>query len=255
MTLRCASRSIPISTPTSLSLVPMTAVPNILIVEDDEAIATGLALNLKIAGHVPMVVADGEQAVSEIADRAFELILLDLNLPKKDGLALMTEIRQAGVSTPIIVVSARVDEFDKVAALRLGADDYVTKPFSLAELMARVDAVLRRSRSSSQETAEATKEAFRFADVSIDVATRTVTRDGREVKMTRLEFELLSFLVRHSSRVFSREQLLRNVWGQNSGSPRTIDNFVAQLRAKLELDPERPDHFITVRGSGYRFDP
>lgn len=229
----------------------------ILIVEDDAAIATGLALNLKIAGYLPMVVHDGEQALTTIAEGGVDLVLLDINLPKKDGLAVITEIRQSGDRTPVIMVSARGDEFDKVAALRLGADDYVTKPFSLAELMARVDAVLRRVGPSEPRDGPPVAtgdDQLSFGDVRIHVPTRTLTRSGDEIKLTRLEFELLLFLVRNPSRVFSRHELLRKVWGQQSGSKRTIDNFVAQLRSKLEADPENPRHFITVRGSGYRFD-
>lgn len=232
----------------------MTASKRILIVEDDAAIATGLALNLKIAGYAPVVVHDGEQALATIAEGGCDLVLLDINLPKKDGLAVLTELRQAGDQTPVIMVSARGDEFDKVAALRLGADDYVTKPFSLAELLARVDAVLRRMGAGEHQASERQSESLRFGDVQIQVATRTISRADAEVKLTRLEFELLLFLVRNPSRVFSRNELLRNVWGQQSGSKRTIDNFVAQLRSKLERDPEHPRHFITVRGSGYRFD-
>lgn len=235
----------------------MAAAKQILIVEDDSSIATGLALNLKIAGYSALVAHDGEQALATIAAGRFDLILLDINLPKKDGLAVITELRQAGDRTPIIMVSARGDEFDKVAALRLGADDYVTKPFSLAELMARVDAVLRRMlpvTTDRNEVSEPASETLRFGDVQIQVATRTLRRAGVEIKLTRLEFELLLFLVRNPSRVFSRNELLRTVWGQKSGSKRTIDNFVAQLRSKLEIDPENPRHFITVRGSGYRFD-
>jgi two-component system, OmpR family, alkaline phosphatase synthesis response regulator PhoP len=224
----------------------------ILIVEDDEAIATGLELNLKLAGYVATVVHDGESALAQFHAQPPTLLLLDINLPKKNGLEVLSDLRRGGSSTPVIVLSAREDEFDKVAALRLGADDYVTKPFSLAELMARVDAVLRRTGGGHTASPAA---AHRFGDVVVDLATRTVSRGGEPVKLTPLELELLSFLVRNPSRVFTREQLLRQVWGQSRGSLRTVDNFVAQLRGKLERDPEQPRHIITVRGSGYRFDP
>lgn len=228
---------------------------HILIVEDDDAIATGLALNLKLTGYTARVAQDGELALATMAEERFDLVLLDINLPKKDGLAVTAELRGHGDYTPIIMVSARSDEYDKVAALRLGADDYITKPFSLAELIARIDAVLRRTSALPPVDLPVPPPGLGFADVTIDPSTRTVTRGEHEIKLTRLEFELMLFLVRNPSRVFSRDQLLHQVWGQKSGSSRTIDNFVAQLRGKLESDPENPRHFITVRGSGYRFDP
>ncbi|MEP6862054.1 MAG: response regulator transcription factor, partial [Deltaproteobacteria bacterium] len=157
---------------------------------------------------------------------------------------------------PVIVLSARDGEFDKVAALRLGADDYVTKPFALAELLARIDAVLRRAQpASASHAAAVTGDDLDFADVSIDLAQRMVTRARAEVKLTHLEFELLVFFVRNPNQVFARAQLFSLVWGQSVGSVRTVDNFVGQLRKRFEADPEQPKHFITVRGSGYRFDP
>lgn len=229
----------------------MSTARHILIVEDDQAIAAGLALNLKIAGYVPTIVHDGEEAMAALATQRPDLILLDINLPRKNGLAVITELRRAGDVTPIIMVSARSDEFDKVAALRLGADDYVTKPFSLAELMARVDAVLRRAGPAVAPPSQ----VIRLGQITLEPTTRTVTRGAAEVKLTPLEFELLHFLAQHPAQVFSRDELLRQVWGQTSGSLRTVDNFVGQLRNKLEIDPDNPRHFITVRGSGYRLDP
>ena len=160
---------------------------------------------------------------------------------------------------PVIVLSAREGEFDKVAALRLGADDYVTKPFALAELLARIDAVLRRSppgRSRRRWPTATRRSARGSTTCTIDLGQRAVTRAAStEVKLTHLEFELLVFFVRHPSQVFSRTQLFNLVWGQSAGSVRTVDNFVGQLRKRFEADPEQPRHFITVRGSGYRFDP
>ncbi|WP_428267315.1 response regulator transcription factor [Haliangium sp.] len=222
---------------------------DILIVEDDEAIATGLALNLKLAGHLATVVHDGESAMAHMKRCMPDLVLLDINLPVMNGLELVGALREAGIHIPIIMLSAREDETAKVAALRLGADDYVTKPFGLAELIARVEAVLRRTRFTPAQPAHV------FGDVIVDPETRTVTRAGEEVKLTPLEFDLLSFLVQNPSRVLTRAELLRQVWKQSRGTLRTVDNFVAQLRSKLEGDPERPHHFVTVRGSGYRFDP
>ena len=231
----------------------------ILIVEDDDAIATGLSLNLKLAGHASVIARDGEEAIKQAEEDDFALILLDINLPKKNGLEVLSALRAADNLVPVICVSAREGEYDKVAALRLGADDYVTKPFGLAELLARIEAVLRRVNQTT--TAPTPIEAphgnlIEFADISIDLAQRTVTRrEIGEVKLTHLEFELLVFFVRHPNQVFSRSQLFSLVWGQSAGSVRTVDNFVGQLRKRFEQNPEAPRHFITVRGSGYRFDP
>ncbi len=228
----------------------------ILIVEDDDAIATGLALNLKLAGRTTAIARDGDEAQRLALTEEFELILLDINLPKKNGLEVLSALRAADNLVPVIVLSARGGEFDKVAALRLGADDYVTKPFALAELLARIEAVLRRAKQVTvAPVATAQGMQLGFADVAIDLAQRLVTRGGSEVKLTHTELELLVFFVRHPSQVFSRDQLFQLVWGQSVGSVRTVDNFVGQLRKRFEADPEAPRHFITVRGSGYRFDP
>jgi two-component system alkaline phosphatase synthesis response regulator PhoP len=228
----------------------------ILIVEDDDAIATGLALNLKLAGHQTAIARDGAEALKLTDDEDFVLILLDINLPKKNGLEVLSSLRATDNLVPVIVISAREGEYDKVAALRLGADDYVTKPFALAELLARIDAVLRRTHQAvATPVPTAHGDSLQFEDVTIDLAQRVVMRADTEVKLTHLEFELLVFFLRHPSQVFSRNQLFNLVWGQSAGSVRTVDNFVGQLRKRFEDDPEAPRHFITVRGSGYRFDP
>ena len=236
---------------------PSDSVRRILVVEDDDAIATALSLNLRLAGHEVDVVDDGNAALTAIDSIAYDLVLLDINLPGRSGLEVLADMPRGAYHVPVIVVSAREGEFDKVAALRLGADDYVTKPFGLAELLARIDAVLRRATLAAPPVAPATAMPARaaFADIAVDFATRLVMRGGSEVKLTHLEFELLRFLVQNPSQVFSRTSLLHKVWGQQSGSPRTVDNFVGQLRNKLENDPDQPEHFVTVRGSGYRFDP
>ena len=234
----------------------------LLIVEDDEAIATGLALNLKLAGHATLIARDGDDALRQALVEDFGLILLDINLPKRNGLEVLAALRAEDNLVPVIVLSARDGEYDKVAALRLGADDYVTKPFALAELLARIDAVLRRAGQVAAmpvAVAVPSSERIDFGDepnnVLIDLGQRVVTRGGEEVKLTHLEFELLVFFAQHPSQVFSRSQLFQLVWGQSAGSVRTVDNFVGQLRRRFEADPEQPRHFITVRGSGYRFDP
>src|SRR5687767_2172947 len=227
----------------------------LLIVEDDEAIATGLSLNLRLAGHEPSIARDGEEALAEIEAQDFDLVLLDINLPRRNGLEVLQTLRAADNLVPVIVLSARDGEYDKVAALRLGADDYVTKPFALAELLARIDAVLRRTNPIvTTPIATAPSDELVFDDIVIVPAQRTVMRAGAEVKLTHLEFELLLFFAMHPNQVFSRTQLFNLVWGQSAGSVRTVDNFVGQLRKRFEADPEQPRHFITVRGSGYRFD-
>jgi DNA-binding response OmpR family regulator len=235
----------------------------VAIVEDDAAIAEGLALNLKLLGYRTETIGDGESALPRIEEGRPDLVLLDITLPGQSGLWVLEKLRGRQNQVPIIVLSARQDEFDKVAALGLGADDYITKPFALAELLARVAAVLRRARlydpgraspaADSPGSAVASDQVLRFGDITIDLAERTVSRAGAPVKLTHLEFELLSFLCNNSGRVHSREELLRQVWGFQQGQARTVDNFVAQLRAKLERDPDQPRHLLTVRGSGYRF--
>jgi two-component system response regulator VicR len=225
---------------------------HILVVEDDEAIAAGLSLNLKLEGYSSEVAEDGVRALDLMRSHAPDLILLDISMPNKDGLELLSELRQGGDLTPVIVLSAREGEYDKVAALRLGADDYVTKPFALAELMARVTAVLRRVVDRRRSVGETRC----FGEIEVDTRTRTLRRNHEEVKLTHLEFELLLYFMNNAEKVLTRQDLLREVWGmRSSGSQRTVDNFVAQLRSKLEPDPEKPEHLITVRGSGYRFDP
>jgi two-component system alkaline phosphatase synthesis response regulator PhoP len=234
----------------------------VTIVEDDAAIAEGLALNLRLQGYRTEEVGDGETARTRIEEGRPNLVLLDISLPKQSGIWVLERLREAGNHVPVIVLSARQDEFDKVAALQLGADDYVTKPFALAELLARVAALLRRVRlhlpqqgaPADLSGSDAKKSAIQFGDVVINLDTRTVVRAGQPIKLTHREFELLVFLGRSGGRVYSREELVRQVWGlEHPGQARTVDNFIAQLRAKLEQDPERPRHLLTIRGSGYRF--
>lgn len=248
----------------------------VTIVEDDPAIAEGLALNLRLQGHRTETFGDAETALERITVAHPVLVLLDITLPKQSGLWVLERLRSENNHVPVIVLSARQDEFDKVAALRLGADDYVTKPFALAELLARVAGLLRRSRLGWGAPAAAVVEppappappppeaddtekdlpVVRFGDIAVDSAKRTVVRGNRPVALTHREFELLAFLCASGGRVMSRDELVRKVWGlAHGGQGRTVDNFVAQLRSKLEADPDRPQHLVTVRGSGYRFVP
>jgi DNA-binding response OmpR family regulator len=213
----------------------MSHVASILVVEDDIAIATGLALNLRIEGYSAEVAHDGEQALVAVAEHKPDLILLDLSLPKKDGLTFLSELRAAGNPTPVVVLSAREGEYDKVGALRLGADDYVTKPFALAELMARIAAVLRRVGPTTGATVPPTAERLGFDDVEVDLATRTVSRSGNEVKLTHLEFELLLFFLRNPSRVLPRELLrlpLRPVAGGRNATRRAANRTACRRTSR-----------------------
>ena len=223
--------------------------PRVLIVEDDAAIAAGLRLNLRHEGFAVTVEGDGEQGLKRALDDAPDLVILDVMLPSMNGYEILRELRRRGSTAGIIMLTAKGLEEDKVLGLDLGADDYVQKPFGLSELIARVNAVLRR-RTAQQPT------QVRFDDVVIDKSARTVTRAGEAVALSPREMSLLLFLVDHPGRAHSRDQLLEGAWGLDyEGTERTVDNFVVSLRKKLERDPDAPAHFITVRGLGYRFDP
>lgn len=220
----------------------------ILIVEDEPAIALGLKNDLKLEGYAVEVAGDGESAAQRAQQEKFDLILLDLMLPRKDGLAVCRELRHAGIRTPIIMLTAKAQEAEKVLGLEFGADDYVTKPFSPIELRARVKAMLRRA---SVET----PEVYRFADVEVDFTRAEVRRSGAVVDMTPLEFKLLSALVRLRGRILTREKLLDEVWKPDScPTDRVIDNHIMNLRRKIETTPNEPRYVVSVRGMGYRFE-
>jgi DNA-binding response OmpR family regulator len=223
----------------------------ILIVEDDESISLGLRMNLEAEGYEVAVAGDGEDGLDQIhrAD-GFDLVILDVMLPRRNGLEVLRQLRGEGNSVPIIVLSARGAEMDKVLGLELGAEDYVTKPFGLAELLARVRAVLRRDAIARPRS----EDPIRAGDLEINAATRQVTKAGTAVPLTPTEFDILWCLVEAGGHLRSREQIKARVWGPgHHGTQRTIDNFLAQLRAKLETDPSEPHHLLTVRGVGYRF--
>jgi DNA-binding response OmpR family regulator len=223
----------------------------ILIVEDDESISLGLRMNLEAEGYEVEVVADGESALERIRkNEVLDLIILDVMLPRMNGLEVLRTLRAEGIRVPVIVLSARGAEMDKVMGLELGAEDYVTKPFGLAELFARVRAVLRRD-AIARPRAE---DLVRAGDLEINAATRQVIKAGAIVPLTPTEFEILWCLVEAGGHVRSRDQIKARVWGPgHHGTQRTIDNFLAQLRAKLEPDVSEPRHLLTVRGVGYRF--
>ena len=223
----------------------------ILLVEDDPSISRGLAMNLGLEGFRSVAASDGEEALRLAQSQRPDLIVLDLMLPKVDGLEVIRRLRALNEDVPIVVLSAKGDEADKVLALSLGADDYVTKPFGLAELIARIRAALRRRRRDRAAQPEAS-----FGDVKLDLDGRRILVGGTEVESTAREFDLLRCFVQHPGIVFTREQLMQRVWGPDHfGTVRTIDNFVARLRSKIERDPDDPQHIETVRGIGYRFNP
>jgi DNA-binding response OmpR family regulator len=221
----------------------------VLVIEDDASITLGLRINLESEGYEVVCADDGEKGIAMAREESPDLIILDVMLPKVNGFEVLHTLRREGRVMPIIVLSARTGEIDKVTGLELGAEDYVAKPFSLAELLARVRAALRRGAPQSRPM------QHQFGQVKVDALSRTVQRAGKLVDMTATEFDVLMCLVESRGQVLSRETIFEKVWGPNHhGTPRTIDNFVQQLRAKLEEDPQQPRHFLTVRGVGYRFD-
>ena len=225
----------------------------ILVVEDEEPIADILKFQLEKSGYQVSVADDGEKAVAMISQTVFDLVLLDLMLPKKDGFEVCRDVRQYSM-VPIIMLTARDAEVDKVLGLELGADDYVTKPFSTRELLARVKANLRRQSAALEDADFSKKERLQFDDLVIDTRLIQVIRSDQEILVTHREFELLLYLARHPGVVFSREQLLQDVWGYDYlGDERTVDVTVRRLREKLERDPSNPDFILTRRGAGYYF--
>jgi DNA-binding response OmpR family regulator len=224
----------------------------ILIVEDDDSICLGLRMNLEAEGYSVSVALDGEEGLRCLQDESFDLVILDVMLPKVNGFEIVRQLRAHGRHLPIVMLSARGAEMDKVMGLELGAEDYITKPFGLAELLARVKAVLRRDAIARGRNGT----AVRAGELDIDPTTRQVKRGGEIVPLTATEFDVLWCLVEAAGGVLSREQILSRVWGpDHHGTLRTIDNFLLQLRNKLEQDPAQPTHMITVRGVGYRFSP
>jgi len=224
---------------------------SVVVVEDDAAIAMGLRINLEKEGYDVRLANDGEAALATIRGAKPDLVILDLMLPAMNGFEVLQTLRREGFGMPVIVLSARTGEIDKVTGLELGAEDYVAKPFSLAELLARVRAALRRGHGHHPPATQ----TFAFGDVIIDIAAREVRRNGAVVEMTATEFDVLMCLVEARGKALTRDHIFHKVWGpKHHGTPRTIDNFIQQLRAKLELQPQEPKHFHTVRGVGYRFD-
>ncbi len=222
----------------------------ILVIEDNPDLAFGLRNNLEIEGYAVDVADDGARGLELLRATVPDLVILDLMLPGLDGFRVLSEARQAGCDMPILILTARGEETDKVRGLKLGADDYVTKPFGLLELLARVEALLRRF---GPPTGEPPRALEAFGDVEIDPAARTVTRAGQLVELAPKELDLLLALVRHRGAVVSRLELLREVWGYESAvTSRTVDTHIAVLRKKLEADPASPRYILTSRKAGYR---
>ena len=220
----------------------------ILVVEDEPSLAVCLENDLKLEGYEVEAVRDGETAAEKGLQPEFDLILLDVILPRKDGFEVCRELRRAGVRTPIILLTARTQEAEKVLGLELGADDYVTKAFSPRELRARIKAALRRATGAVPET-------FRFGDVEVDFQKCQLRRRGKVVEVTALELKLLEAFVRARGRALTRNQLLDEVWGPGTFiSDRVVDNHITRLRKKIEAKPAEPRYLVSVRGIGYRFD-
>ncbi len=226
----------------------------IVVIEDDPSILRGLQLNLGMEGYLVRSAADGETGLSLARSERPDLVVVDVMLPRMDGFAVVRELRKDDPELPVLILSAKGQETDKVAGLRLGADDYMVKPFGLKELLARIDALLRRRRSRGETGPD--RAVRRAGDVELDLDARKARVAGRELELTSREFDLLAFFITHADRVHSREQLMEAVWGSRYfGTARTVDNFVARLRQHIGDDADDPRHLETVRGVGYRFNP
>jgi two-component system alkaline phosphatase synthesis response regulator PhoP len=221
----------------------------VLIVEDDATLRLGLIKTLRSAGFKVESAIDGAAGLERALALRPDLVLLDVMMPKMNGFEVCEEIRRVDPDVPILMLTAKGEEHDKVRGLRLGADDYVVKPFGVAELLARVDAALRRKRRAESEVLEVV-----FGEIKIDFRAHKVFAAGAPVEMTALEMRLLRFFVQHEGTLLPRQRILDSVWGADYfGTERTVDNFINRLRAKIERDPKSPVYLVTVRGAGYRF--
>lgn len=230
----------------------------LLVVEDESHLASGLKLNLELEGFEVDVAETGRQAGNFLVrPHVYGAIVLDVMLPDLDGFDLCEKLRASGNYTPVIMVTARTSQHDRVRGLEVGADDYLVKPFELGELLARVRSLLRRRRWESDNTGKNTSfTTLQFGEARIDFDAHEATVGGKSLRLTQLEFALLRYFAEHSDRVLSRDELLENVWQlRNYPNTRTVDNFVLRLRKYFERDPSRPVHFLSIRGSGYRFCP
>ena len=223
----------------------------VLVVEDNPDLAFGLRNNLEIEGYEVEVAETGPDGLSRVREGNPDLVILDLMLPGFDGYRVLRALREDGLGMPVLILTARGEEADKVRGFRLGADDYVTKPFGVLELLARVEALLRRSPKHRREMSAMSRK--QFGEIDVDIAARSVQREGQHVQLTPMEFDLLLALLRRRGAVASRTELMTEVWGYHASVvSRTVDTHVAELRRKLEDDPAMPRHILTVRKAGYR---
>jgi two-component system, OmpR family, alkaline phosphatase synthesis response regulator PhoP len=221
----------------------------ILVIEDDPSIVRGLRQNLVFEGYDVHIAVDGQTGLELAVEKRPDLVLLDVMLPRLNGFEVLRELRRLDLEVPVIMLTAKGEELDKVRGLDLGADDYITKPFGLQELLARVRAVLRRRQENERKF-----EKVAFGNVEVDLTARNVTVDGKSVSMTTRELELLKLFITREGVALERQEIVTKVWGFDyDGTDRTLDNFVSRLRKKLEPDPDAPQYFLTVRGVGYRF--
>jgi len=224
----------------------------ILIVEDEPQMQIGLRDNFEFEGYEVELVANGNDALEKISKEQYDLIIQDIMIPGISGLDVIKKAREKGIKSPFIILTAKSEEIDKVVGLEIGADDYITKPFSLRELLARVKAVLRRNEGNTV----AAQTKINIGSVLIDFATYEVTKAGVPVSMTPKEVDILKHLWKNKNQVVSRDSLLTEVWGYDESiSSRTVDNFILKLRQKIEEDPATPKHIITIHGTGYKFIP
>jgi two-component system alkaline phosphatase synthesis response regulator PhoP len=225
----------------------------ILVVEDEEALRVALSDRLKNEDYVVESAGDGEEGFEKALEGRFDLLILDVMLPRKKGFDICRDLRKAGLVVPIIMLTAKSETVDKVVGLKIGADDYVTKPFEMIELMARIEALLRRAPS---QAAADDQKIHEFGQVRIDLVGTSVMRKGKVVPLSAREFQLLRYFVQHPGATLARDVLLREVWGYNADAfTRTVDVHVASLRQKLEVDSKKPEFFVTVQGLGYKFLP
>jgi len=221
----------------------------ILIVEDEPNMVAGLRDNFEFEGYQVVSAFDGKEGLEQALKESPDLVVLDVMMPKMSGLDVCKQLKARRPSIPIIMLTARGQEVDKVVGLELGADDYVTKPFSIRELLARVKAVLRRSHTLPED-----QDGFSFADVHVDMRRCQVERSGKEIEMSAKEFELLKYFICHPGETLSRDRLLQDVWGYDKfPTTRTVDAHIVHLRQKLEPNPEQPRFFLTIHGTGYKF--
>ncbi len=222
----------------------------ILLVEDEESLLLTLTDRLRAEGYEVETASDGDAALARALEGSFDLVVLDVMLPRRDGFEVCRELRARGVEIPILMLTARSQVVDRVVGFKLGADDYVTKPFAMAELLARVEAMFRRSRAAGAQAAG----TYAFGDVRVDFRRAEVFRNGQPVALSALEFKLLAFLIQNRGALVSRDLLLDKVWGYDATpTTRTVDVHVAGLRQKLERNPSRPEFIVTVHRRGYRF--